>query len=131
IAHLSADAVIRHPLHMRGIHATLKDEVLKQSPDFIVRKRREHSRTQAKAAPQATRHIVLATTFPSRELPRRAHPRLARIQAQQDFTKGEEVKGSHEGYQESRKKFSMGPHHRPESTSGQRPARRLYFASSK
>ena len=40
---------------------------------------------EAEAAPQTTRHIVLTTTLPGRELTRRTHPRLARIQAQSFF----------------------------------------------
>ena len=63
------DSVIGNPLDERGIHAALHDEILDKTPDRIVRKRRNHTRTLAETSAETARHIIFAAAFPCGKRP--------------------------------------------------------------
>ena len=49
--------------------AALHDEILDKTPDRIVRKRRNHTRTLAETSAEAARHIIFAAAFPCGKRP--------------------------------------------------------------
>ena len=85
VTHRASDAVIIAPLNVVHIHATLHDEILYQTPHFIVCKCCDHTGLETKTSAQAARHIVFAAAFPYIELASRAYPTVAGIEAQHNF----------------------------------------------
>ena len=60
-------------------------------PISLSAKARDQRRPQPEAASQAPGDVVLAATFPSREMSRRADASFAGIEAEHDFTQGHEI----------------------------------------
>ena len=82
---------MRVPLDVVDVHAALQDEVFQQAPDRVVDESRHDRGTQAEAAAQAARHVVLATALPDVEGAGGMDATVARIQAQHDFPEGDDV----------------------------------------
>ena len=82
----AADAVVRHPLHVRDIDAALQHEVLDEASDGILRERRDRRRPETEAAPEAAHDVVFAAAFPDLEFAGRVDAPIARIEAEHDFT---------------------------------------------
>src|SRR5262249_33308992 len=91
ISNRSPHIVIRNPAHVGKIHPTLQHQVFYQSPDWIVRERRNHRRAHPKAAPQSTRHVVLAAAFPDAELASRRASYIARIEPQHHLAEAHQI----------------------------------------
>ena len=91
VPHRAPDAVVRHPLDVRHVHAALQHEVLHETPDGVVRERGDRRRLQAEAAPQAAHHVVLAAALPGAELAGGVDAPVAGIEAQHYLAKGRRV----------------------------------------
>ncbi len=87
IANRATDAVIRHPANKRLIHAALINEILKQSSDGIVGKRRNDGGIQTKAAFKAARDVIFAATFIHIKLTSRPDAPITWIESQHYFAK--------------------------------------------
>src|SRR5581483_2510945 len=91
VAHLAADAVVGTPQQARRLDAALEHEILDQPADRIVGERRHDSGAQPEAAAQPARDVVLASTLPGLERPRRGDATLARVEAEHHLAERDEV----------------------------------------
>ena len=87
-----ADAVEGHPADVPLVDPALEQEVLQQMADRVVDNRGDNGRPEAEHAPQAARHVVLATALPNAERPRRVDPVLARVETQHDLAEGHHLR---------------------------------------
>ena len=91
VPHRSAHAVIRNPADERGVHPSLQDEILQQSPHVVVGKSRADRRLQSKATAKTSGDVIFAAALPCLEFARRAHASFAGIKPQHDFTQRDQV----------------------------------------
>jgi hypothetical protein len=91
IADRAADTVVRHPAQQGSVYAALKDQALYESPDLVVGEGRDDAGTQAEAAAEATRHVVLSPPFPNPEVAGGANAPLPRIEPKHHLAEGDRV----------------------------------------
>ena len=87
VADVMADAVELSPVHVRSIDATLKHEILNETPDRIVGERRDSRGLQTEAATKTAHDVVFAAAFPHLELACTVDATIARIKTKHDLSK--------------------------------------------
>jgi hypothetical protein len=68
------------------VDAAVKDQVLNQPTDWIIRERSHHGRVQTETALEPSRDVVLASAFPDAEVSSCVNAPFARIQTQHYLT---------------------------------------------
>ena len=91
IADGAADAVERNPFDERRIDAALHDEIFDETTDGIVGKGGHDGGAFAEAFAEAAGDVVFAAAFPDVEGARRVDAAFAWIEAEHDFTEGDDI----------------------------------------
>ena len=92
VSDISADAVVAHPLYKRGIDSALKNEVLYEPADLVIREGGYDCGVKPEAAAQSARDIVFSAAFPSGKRARILYSARARIEAKHYLAEGYFVK---------------------------------------
>src|SRR5262245_32218171 len=87
----ATDAIIRNPLYVRLIDASLINEVLNQATNRIVRERGYDCGIQREATFEPTRNVVFAASFAGLKSSRSRDSTIAGIQAKHNFAEADEV----------------------------------------
>ncbi len=91
VADASPDAVVGEPCDVRGVDASLEDQVLEQAADRIVGERRDDRGTEPEAPPKPARDVVLAASLGDRKRARGRDATVARVEAEHDLAERHEV----------------------------------------
>ncbi len=91
VADRAADAVERNPFDERRVDAALHDEIFDETADWIVGERRDDGGAFAEAFAEAAGDVVFAAAFPDVEGARRMDAAFAWIEAEHDFTEGDDI----------------------------------------
>src|SRR5207302_8464610 len=91
VAHHAAHAVERDPPDEPGINAALQNEILDQPAHVVVGKGGGDGGFHAEAAAQSSGDVVFAAAFPDFEFAGAADAAFARIEAEHDFSKRDQV----------------------------------------
>src|SRR5258708_2615496 len=91
VARRAAHAIVLHPAHQRLVYAALANEILKQLPDRIIDKCRDHRGVQAEASLQSARDVVFPPAFAHFKGSRRRNAPLAWIESHHDLAQTDQV----------------------------------------
>ncbi len=97
VAGVAAYAVEGLPVDVRGVDATLEDEVFDEAADGVVYESCGDGGAEVEAAAEAAGDVVLAATFPDAEAARADDAAFAGIEAQHHFAEGKEVPAARGG----------------------------------
>src|SRR5450830_1660245 len=91
VAYGAADPVVRNPPDELGVEAAGEDQVLDESADLVVGKRRDDRAPQPECTPQPAGNVVLTTALAGSERPGSANPPLAGVETEHDLTERHDV----------------------------------------
>ena len=91
VADASPDAVVGEPRDVRGVDASLEDQVLEQAADRVVGERRDDRGAEPEAPAEPARDVVLAASLGDRKRARGRDATVARVEAEHDLAERHEV----------------------------------------
>src|SRR5450830_1499664 len=91
VAYGAADPVVRNPPDELGVEAAGEDQVLDESADLVVGKRRDDRAPQPECTPQPAGDVVLTTALAGSERPGSSNPPLAGVEPEHDLTERHDV----------------------------------------